>query len=86
MDLIFPNFTEEYKNYFISANQADVSVQIFNQNYSFPTTDKIYQLNQVNIIIGKYASRITIRKHKLTEVVNENINVKLTNCHFNLLI
>ena len=79
MDLIFPNFTEEYKIYNISANQADVPTHIFNQNYSFPSTDKINQLNAQNIIIGTYLSRITIRKQKLTQVINENVDVK-TKC------
>ena len=77
--MIFPNFTEEYKIYNISANEADVPTHIFNQNYSFPTTDNINKLNDVNIIIGTYVSRITIRKHKLTQLFNENIDVK-TKC------
>ena len=77
MDLIFPNFTEEYKIYNISANEADLPIHTFNQNYSFPTTDNINQLNDHNIIIGPYISRITIRKHKLTHVINENIDVKI---------
>ena len=77
MNMIFPNFTKEYKVYNISANEADVPIHIFNKNYSFPTTDKVNQINDFNIHIGQYVSRITIRKQKLTRVVNENIDVKL---------
>ena len=75
MNLIFPNFTQEYYAYNVSANNAKQNISEFNKNYSFPDTDTVKQLNDRNIIIGPYVSRITIRKYKLTHIVNSFVDV-----------
>ena len=75
MNILFTNFTNEYEIYNISANAAKFSIYNFNQNYPFPNSN-VNQLCDQNIIIGPYVSRITIRKQKLTNVVNKNIDVK----------
>ena len=77
MNLLFTNFTNEYEIYNISANAAYKSIYNFNQNYPFPTSN-VNQLTDQNIIIGPHVSRITIRKQKLTNIVNKNIDVKNT--------
>ena len=62
MNIIYPGFSESYLAY----DQ--------NQTVLPPYTDEIGLLAQ-NMIIGPFVSRITLRKHKMDDIVTAEVDV-----------